>query len=376
MARAAGRAAALPTLGLAALGLTWGDPAQAELRICNETGELQSLALGFKGGTDWNSRGWYNIAAGECVTAVEGELTQRYYYYFADSRTGGFQGQQYIFCIANNSFEIVGDTDCANRGFIEESFREIDTGETAVAFTLTLKAAKGTATGTRVKVPGGGSGGGDLGTQLVTEAPPVVDLGVDVAALISDLPEGRHGDPFTVSALFQGCELEAGRAYCGFHAQGVKLRVYFGGPTPPELMYALEELVLNAAVQVQGDMVEDRGKERAVVVRAVRPDPNGDKFRNLRAALQGDWQSETDRRLNFTVRGSEAYMRDRTEFQTAMFLELADTCPGYSGPGPVVMQTERRGAGAVTCFRVAEAGRRLVLEPVRGGPALVYRRPG
>ena len=36
----------------------------------------------------------------------------------------------------DSAFEIIGDTECADRGLGEENFREIDTGETAVDFDL------------------------------------------------------------------------------------------------------------------------------------------------------------------------------------------------------------------------------------------------
>ncbi|MEM1409975.1 MAG: DUF1036 domain-containing protein, partial [Pseudomonadota bacterium] len=120
-------------------GLGWfgiAKPSFAELRLCNDTDELQSVALGYRGETDWSSRGWWNIEPGGCATVIEGKLTQRYYYYYADSPSGGFRGQRFVFCVSETAFEITGDTDCPDRGYQEEDFREIDTGETETASVL------------------------------------------------------------------------------------------------------------------------------------------------------------------------------------------------------------------------------------------------
>lgn len=366
-ARAAGVA-----LGLAALAAA--PPALADLRICNQTGELQSIALGFKGAEDWSSKGWWNVQPGACATLVPGALTQRYYYYFADSRGGGFQGQDYAFCVGDSAFEIEGDTDCESRGHEALSFREIDTGETATSFTLTIQSSKTSSLGDAERVPGGGKSKGELATQTVTERPLEAPVTVDMADLTTTLPAGRHGQPFTRSALFQGCELENSRAYCSFHANGVKLRAFYGGPTPLDLLYALEELELNAPVEVTGDAVDQRGQERAVVVRAVRADPSGDRFARLRANLQGDWVSVADRMSEITIRGSELYVRYEGKFKAARFWSLEDRCAGHSGQGPVLVQVAR-GSSDQKCYRVADAAARLRLEPVKGGAALEFRRP-
>ena len=94
--------------GLMAFGLAGA--AQAGLEVCNQTGEAQSIAIGYKGETDWTSEGWWKIAPGECSVLVGGDLTKRYYYYHADSKGGGFRGQDYVFCTQNDEFTIVGDT--------------------------------------------------------------------------------------------------------------------------------------------------------------------------------------------------------------------------------------------------------------------------
>ncbi|WP_425052249.1 DUF1036 domain-containing protein [Psychromarinibacter sp. S121] len=112
--------------------------AQAALKFCNETEHVQSVAIGYSGDRDWTSEGWWNIDPGDCATVVGGNLTKRYYYYRAEVNAGEFAGGTFNFCTTPDEFEIVGDTNCESRGYDTESFREIDTGETATDFTFTL----------------------------------------------------------------------------------------------------------------------------------------------------------------------------------------------------------------------------------------------
>ena len=122
-------------VGLALPGAAW-----AGLRICNETGDTQSVAIGYKGAEDWTSEGWWNIAPGDCATPVLGDLQKRYFYYRAEVDGGDFDGENYMFCTSPDEFTIVGDTECEDRGYDREAFREIDTGEEATEYVFTLVA--------------------------------------------------------------------------------------------------------------------------------------------------------------------------------------------------------------------------------------------
>lgn len=351
--------------------------AQAGLEICNQTGEAQSVAIGYKGETDWTSEGWWNIAPGKCSVLVGGDLTKRYYYYHADSKSGGFRGQDYVFCTQTDEFTIVGDTECASRGYEKTEFREIDTGETATAFTLTLVNSASTPGNgnTGAKGPGGGEElEGEIATQTVTESPVAPTITVDEGALTSQLPPGQHGEPFEVAALFQGCELEDGRAYCGFHAGGTKLRAFYKGPTEKELLYALEGMAVNTPVTVMGDQVERNRMQAAVVLRTVRPRQGGDALADLRRRLQGDWVSAGDAKSVITIRGSEIYVRYDGAFRLTRFMELAARCDGLRGAGPVLIQTSLRDR-APKCYRIEKAdARALDLAPVAGGDRLRFQK--
>ena len=117
--------------------------AQADLRFCNETDHVQSISIGYQGPEGWTSEGWWNVAPGECQTPVAGDLRNRYYYYRAEIDAGAFEGEGYFFCTTAEAYTIVGDTNCEARGYEQEDFREIDTGPTATDYPFTIAAQTG-----------------------------------------------------------------------------------------------------------------------------------------------------------------------------------------------------------------------------------------
>lgn len=330
--------------------------AQAGLEICNETGQRQSVAIGYKGDTDWTSEGWWNIAPGACATPVGSDLDKRYYYYFAESAGARFASQNYVFCTKSEEFTIIGDTDCEDRGYTTERFREIDTGETAVAFTLTMP---------EVPVAGSfGPGGGTVARVPVSVTPDEIS---------SDFPTGRYGTPVALQALFQGCELEAGRALCGFHGGGRKLRAFYDGATPEAMLLALETMPVNTQVWLEGDRIGAENIETTLVLRKVTPRIADDADAALLDALQGDWQSDQDRRIGVSIRGSELYTRSDGDYRGARFLRLAPSCDAAPGVGPVLVQTYLKD-GASRCDVIERAdGKVLELRDPASGARLRYR---
>ena len=113
-------------------------PARAGLEICNHTDVHRSVAIGYAQDDDWVSEGWWNLDPGQCAIAVEGDLSQRYYYYRAEAEDGDFPGDDYTFCTKPGAFTITGDENCEDRGYVTEDFREIDTGEVATTFAYAI----------------------------------------------------------------------------------------------------------------------------------------------------------------------------------------------------------------------------------------------
>lgn len=132
--------AILKVLVAAALALIWAGSAQAGLRVCNETADVQSISVGYQGDEGWTSEGWWNADPGACIVTLPADLTERYYYYRAEVKGGDFAGENYFFCTQPTVYTIVGDAECVERGFDREAFREVDVGAGSTEFTVTLAA--------------------------------------------------------------------------------------------------------------------------------------------------------------------------------------------------------------------------------------------
>ncbi|MDR1828667.1 MAG: DUF1036 domain-containing protein [Methylobacteriaceae bacterium] len=112
---------------LAAL-LALASSAQAELRICNQTGNTVQVALGYLAEKTWTTEGWWNIRSHRCVTLLRGPLAARFYYIYAeDTVTGGGWIGQTLMCVKETEFTIRGVADCYAAGYDRKPFREIDT---------------------------------------------------------------------------------------------------------------------------------------------------------------------------------------------------------------------------------------------------------
>jgi uncharacterized membrane protein len=105
-------------------------PAQADLRICNNTTSRVGIALGYRDGQGWITEGWWNLGARTCETILRGQLAARFYYVHAvDYDKGGEWSGRSQLCVRNREFTIRGIEDCLARGFDRAGFFEVDTGE-------------------------------------------------------------------------------------------------------------------------------------------------------------------------------------------------------------------------------------------------------
>lgn len=130
----ASRLAAACTISvLALLGVAASTgAARADFRVCNATQTLVGVAIGYRAAAGWITEGWWHVEGSTCKTLIEGPLSSRYYYLYAeDAERGGRWDGPINMCIAEKEFKIVGVTDCIRRGFQRAGFQEYDTGEQA-----------------------------------------------------------------------------------------------------------------------------------------------------------------------------------------------------------------------------------------------------
>jgi uncharacterized membrane protein len=140
-----------PRLGLALIGALLCspfisiEPAYADLRVCNETGDQVSIALGYRAERGWQSEGWWIANPQQCAIVYRGDLNSRFYYlYVADDIGGGAWDGSVYMCTRDESFTIFGVEDCLARGYERTGFFEIDT-QNRSDWTLQLTEARTTA---------------------------------------------------------------------------------------------------------------------------------------------------------------------------------------------------------------------------------------
>jgi len=104
--------------------------ANADFRLCNNTGSRVGIALGYKDAEGWTTEGWWNVPARTCETLLRGALVARYYYIYAVDydRGGEWSGHAYM-CSREKEFTIRGIGDCLARGYDRTGYFEVDTGE-------------------------------------------------------------------------------------------------------------------------------------------------------------------------------------------------------------------------------------------------------
>jgi uncharacterized membrane protein len=104
--------------------------AHAWFNICNRGGVPISMVIAYKSGDKFMSKGWWNIASGSCITAVGGDLANRYYYLHGKDSEGMYVSGSYNFCVVTNrAFEIYDAESCSGTNREWRGFREIDTGD-------------------------------------------------------------------------------------------------------------------------------------------------------------------------------------------------------------------------------------------------------
>lgn len=145
--------AALMSAAVALTAVAWGaSPAMADFRVCNATPSLVGVAIGYRARAGWVTEGWWHVDPSTCKTLIEGTLSSRYYYLYAeDSERGGRWEGPVNMCVAEREFKIAGAGDCFARGFQRAGFQEYDTREqSSWMVQLTDEPANGGAAG----VPG------------------------------------------------------------------------------------------------------------------------------------------------------------------------------------------------------------------------------
>jgi len=120
-------------LGSGGLSIPWlamPSPVQAQLSICSrKINRHLDVAIGYPKEGQWVSEGWWKLPPSGCVTPLQGDLRNRYYYIRGvETNTGKTWSQNYAFCTDSSAFTIYGDENCESRGYQKENFFQYDCG--------------------------------------------------------------------------------------------------------------------------------------------------------------------------------------------------------------------------------------------------------
>lgn len=210
------------------------EPAEAKLMVCNETGKIRDVAIGYKTSEGWISEGWWGILDGDCTTVIKEDLTSRYYYYRAKHKGGDFDGESYNFCTEAKAFTIIGDKNCKTRGFKTEDFRQLELLKGTTGFTLTLDKTN--------------TYSGDKKVTKNTE--PKAEL-----ASAPDAPAGTYGEPYSVRATLNGCDRVDGLLWCTFVSGDWSYIIKDDGHTHEYLLQEINALPIGGLYDIFGDLI-------------------------------------------------------------------------------------------------------------------------
>ena len=119
---------ALLCAGALLAALVFAAPARADLRVCNQSLNQVSVALGYRADKGWQSEGWWVAPPKQCAVVYQGDLHSRFVYlYVADDIGGGAWDGTVFMCTRDESFTIFGVEDCLARGYERTGFFEVDT---------------------------------------------------------------------------------------------------------------------------------------------------------------------------------------------------------------------------------------------------------
>ncbi|NBZ89941.1 DUF1036 domain-containing protein [Stagnihabitans tardus] len=316
---------------LAVLGLLLSSGAAlAEFTVCNDSGVSRSLAIGYGDGKVWTSEGWWIIAPGDCKVVIPGPLKTRYIYWRATAVGEDFPDENYRFCTQAEPFTIEGAEDCEARGLTTSGFRVTDTGTTETDHTLVLTEANSAASAAPAEklaepLPDEPLPDEPLPDDPLPDDPAPPGLTGPIPASGPAFTPGQLGEPFTQSALLQGCSPDEMGPACLLYAEGWRYVLRPNGVTPAEILDTLALLPLNTPVQITGEIVSQGDVTAEVNLSQIEPGPPDD-WAGLRAAIRGAWVSLDDPQAHMIIAGSEVTDRYGAEVLGSSILTLDSVC--------------------------------------------------
>jgi uncharacterized membrane protein len=120
-------------LAAAAVSVLGASNAHAWLKFCNGTPDRAFVAISYldenrcSGIGDWFDEGWFAVEPNQCSIVLGGDLTNTFYYYYAESGSRIYSGDFMTDCIPRSAFGQCADF-CTYHDVSTYGMREINTG--------------------------------------------------------------------------------------------------------------------------------------------------------------------------------------------------------------------------------------------------------
>ncbi len=303
--------------------------AAAELTVCNVTDARTTIAIGYKGDTDWVSEGWWGIAPNECRTVLSYPLTKAFYYYRITSATDSWDLESYMFCTSSQAFEITGDTECESRGYERARFSEIAMGEGETSHTLTVTPY-----------------------EIFSGYPDPVHEEEEEEFV--ETRDGSQGEPYTITGLLSQCEVTDASIQCELHAPPWRYVAYGGDSPDLQVLEDMLDLPPNTPMYWSGELMSYSGATAQVTIHSAGVEGT-DPYADLRSRMQGYWTSNEDSQYNLLISGGvfeEWYGGIPSDTR---LMEIAESCDGSRGSGPYLIAHDYSKIDAPQCFEIWEA---------------------
>lgn len=321
--------------GLLALAFAAPLPALADVRFCNDTDAVVSVAMGYKGARDWTSEGWWNIDAGECKAISVGDGPKTHYYYRVESQEIDFDHPDYMFCTSDEEFTIVGDTDCEARGYDREGFEEVAMeGQDTYTVRFLTEDGNGTAPEPAPddRTTGNGAAPDPFEEPAQTGGAAFLRDVLKTSPEVDTAPGGTYGDPFTITGLFSHCDVLDAGVNCYFVHDGWIYTASSYNHTDMILLEDLNMRDLNTPMLFTGDLSSYEGKEAQIVLTSYF-ETASDGFEDERAALQGFWKSTDDPQFELVIHGSSYEEVYEGIPDVPVMMQFRQGCPDGPGDG-------------------------------------------
>lgn len=331
-------------------------PAQASTRICNDTEQVQELAISARIAGGWVSEGWDRLEPGGCLSVPPEGHTGRFFYFRAESPGYDFRDDSIYFCTQPGRFRIEGAKGCLSRGFQRQGFARVRLDQSDPS----NQPDRDILLGSRLIV---GQGQGGEQTDAVADHQGTPQPEASAAT-----------EDYQADVVLQSCQRGDGTEIsCQLIAPEMQLTTNSSLAGDQDALAFVAGLPRGAPLRVEGRLLNRFGRSARLELHKAAP-RRANQFDNLRSRLQGEWHSLDDAEDSFTIRAvtRQAVLRGRR--MAPELISVQSNCDASEQPGQYLVAWEAQSSTSLCYEIVSLTNELLVLRYLPRGIDLRYRR--